>query len=593
MPTNGAKGLDPITVKILWDRLASIASEATTTQYRTAFSTVVRESNDFACSIMDVGGGTLAQSDIGLPSFVATQAITLENMLKRFPLDSLEEGDVLITNDPWIATAQIYDFTCLKPIVKNGRVVAFAGSVAHTPDIGGVQRWSLSLDVFEEGLFVPPMKVFRAGERNEDLFTLIEYNCRTPGYTLGDLDAQFSALHIMEQRVLALLDEQELDDLDKLVPEIYGRSEAAIRAVIDEIPDGTYTYELWIDNGFTDPLAPRHIKDRPPLLIHAAVTIAGSDITVDYSESSPQIAGGFNSGWTFTQAYTGYGVRLMTVPYLPHNAGFLRPLKVISKPGTIMNAEYPSAGLYRHAIGHQACDAVFGALAEVIPDRVWAQGGSAPVWIFIALGKDRRGNAYNRLLPINGGLGAMPAKDGEIATFPANLSNTPIEIMEDSMPIVMESKEVIPDSAGPGKYRGAPGQRVTFRAKASIVFSFMVARMQHPPQGLLGGLSGRGGRVWMNGEEMGPRDGQLQDGDVLVFETPGGGGMHPPFERNIAAVEEDVQEEIVSIEQARLAYGVVIDPQTLQADLDATERLRVRADGSAGTERELAAAAVD
>ena len=189
MASNGAKGLDAVTVKILWDRLASIASEATTIQYRTAFSTVVRESNDFACSIMDVGGGTLAQSDIGLPSFVATQAITLENMLKKFPLDSLEEGDVLITNDPWIATAQVYDFTCLAPIVKNGKVVAFAGSVAHSPDIGGVQRWSLALDVFEEGLFVPPMKLFRAGKRNEDLFTLIAANCRTPGYTLGDLDA--------------------------------------------------------------------------------------------------------------------------------------------------------------------------------------------------------------------------------------------------------------------------------------------------------------------------------------------------------------------------------------------------------------------
>lgn len=591
MASNGAKGLDAVTVKILWDRLASIASEATTTQYRTAFSTVVRESNDFACSIMDLGGGTLAQSDIGLPSFVATQAITLENMLKKFPLDSLQEGDVLITNDPWIATAQVYDFTCLAPIVKNDKVVAFAGSVAHSPDIGGVQRWSIALDVFEEGLFVPPMKLFRAGKRNEDLFTLIAANCRTPGYTLGDLDAQLSALHTMEQRVLALLDEQGMDDLDELVPEIYGRSEAAMRAVISEIPDGTYTNELWIDNRFPDPLVREQVQDRPPLLIHAKVTVAGSDITVDYSESSPQVAGSVNSGWTFTQAYTGYGVRLMTVPYLPHNAGFLRPLKVISKPGTIMNAKYPAAGLSRHAIGHQVCDAFYGALAHAIPDRIWAQGGSAPSWTFIAFGKDRRGNAYNRILPLNGGLGAMPHKDGEIATFPANLSNTPIEVVEDTMPMIMESKAVIPDSAGPGKYRGAPGQRVTFRATSEIIFSSIAARMLNPPQGLLGGLPGRGGRVWLNGEEISPRDGQLKPDDVLVFETPGGGGMHPPYERAIGAVVEDVQEEIVSVEQAREAYGVVIDPVTLQADEDATAQLR--GGGVRSEEPDLAAAADD
>ena len=575
MASNGKERLDSVTVKILWDRLASIANEATTTQYRTAFSTVVRESNDFACSIMDIGGGTLAQSEIGVPSFVATQAITLQNILKKFPLESLEVGDVIITNDPWIATAQVYDFTCLAPIFNNSKVVAFAGSVAHSPDIGGVQRWSTALDVFEEGLFVPPMKLFRGGQPNEDLFTLIAANSRTPGYTLGDLDAQLSALHIMEQRVKELLDEHEMDDLDGLVPEIYGRSEAAIRAVLREIPDGVYTYDLKIDNRFPDPLTPGQAEDRPPLVLRASVTIIGSDIIVDYSGSSPQVSGGVNSGWTGTQAYTGYGIRLITVPYLPHNAGFLRPIKVISPTGTIVNAEYPAAGLCRHAIGHQVCDAVYGALAEAVPERVWAQGGSAPGWIFIVMGKDRRGNAYNRLIPINGGLGAMPHKDGEIATFPSNMSNTPLEVVEDTMPMIMESKAVIPDSAGPGKYRGGFGQRVTFRATAPIIYSIVAARILYPPQGLLGGRPGRGGNVWLNSEEIVPGDGQLLPGDMLVFESPGGGGLHPPTERAVEAVIEDVEEGLVSVHQATSSYGVVVDPETLDVDLDATEFLRL------------------
>ena len=568
------QSVDSITVKILWDRLASIASEATTSQYRTAFSTVVRESNDFACSIMDVDGGTLAQSEIGGPSFVATQSITLQHVLKLFPIDTMQPGDVIITNDPWIATAQIHDFTCLAPIFIKNRVVAFAGSVAHSPDIGGVQRWYIALDVYEEGLFVPPMKLFRGGERNEDLFTLIAANSRTPGYTLGDLNAQLSALHVIEQRLQELLDEQGMDDLDALVDEIYGRSEAAIRAVLQEIPDGVYTHEVLIDNRFPDPLTSGKVEQGPPLVLRASVTISNSDITVDYTGSSPQVRGSVNSGWTGTQAYSGYGIRFITVPYQPHNAGFLRPIKVISPPGTIVNAKFPAPGLYRHAIGHQVCDAVFGALAKAVPERVWAQGGSAPGWIFIVMGKDRQGHSYNRLVPLNGGLGAMPQKDGVIATFPSNMSNTPVEVLEDTMPMIVESKAIIPDSAGPGKYRGACGQRVVFRAKAPIIYSFMAARILHPPQGLLGGWPGRGGRVLLNGEEIPPGEGQLLPGDLLVFETPGGGGLHPPSQRRIQSVVEDVSEGLVSVRQARDAYKVVVDPKTGEVDIQATAALR-------------------
>ena len=575
MTTNGVSGLDPVTVKILWDRLSSIASEATITLYRTAFSTVVRESNDFACTIMDAGGGgTLAQSDVGLPSFVATQAITLRAVLEKFPVETLKPGDVLITNDPWIGTFQVMDFAILAPIFHREKVVAFAGSVSHTPDIGGLKRWTLALDIFEEGLFVPPMYFHREGVPNADLLEIIEANSRTPKYTLGDLDAQFASLKIMERRLQELMEEQNLNDLDELVMEIYGRSELAMRAVIDEIPDGRYTSSLLIDNNFPDPLTMEVEPDRQPLEMRTAVTIDGPDITVDYSGSSPQVRGGINSGWTFTQAYTGYGVRFMMVPYLPHNAGFLRPIEVISETGTIMAAAFPAPNMARHAIGHQVVDGVYAALAEIIPERTMAQGGSAPVWVFACVGEDRRGNTYHRILVMNGGLGGMPQKDGEVASFPGNFPNTPCEVIDDTMQVIVESKEAIPDSAGPGKFRGAFGQRLTYRFLDPVVYTIMLARLQHPPKGLLGGWPARAGRILLNGKDIGPGSGPIEAGDVLVFETPGGGGLYSPLERTVDAVVADVEEELVSIEVARDAYGVVIDPQTLTADVGATDELR-------------------
>jgi N-methylhydantoinase B len=205
-----------------------------------------------------------------------------------------------------------------------------------------------------------------------------------------------------------------------------------------------------------------------------------------------------------------------------------------------------------------------------------AQGGSSPSWILIAVGKDRRGNPYHRIIPINGGLGALPRKDGEVATFPANLSNTPVEMLDDAMHVVIESKEIIPDSAGPGKYRGGFGQRVAFRAADPMIYSVLASRIQHPPQGLLGGKPGRAGKIFLNGREIGPGDGQLLPGDVIVFETPGGGGLHPPTERPVELVVADVEEGLVSIGQAREAYGVALDPVTGEADLNETERLRLR-----------------
>ena len=539
--------LDPVTVRILWDRLVSIVDEATVAQYRTAFSTVVQEANDFACSIMDTTGGTLANSQTGLPSFVATQAFTLSDLLQRFPSDDFHPGDVFITNDPWIGTGQAMDITLLSPIFRGERLVAFAGSVAHAPDLGGAQHWNLSVDVFDEALLIPPLKLYDRGEPNATLLALIQANSRLPHLTLGDLDSQLAAIHRATTRLLAVMDEYDLTDLEELTEEIYARSEGAMRAAITAIPDGRYVGEVWSE-GFRDPRTGNgDIAEPEPILMRATVTIAGSDLTVDFAGSSPQVPGSFNSVWTFTTAYSLYALRYVLVPLFPNNAGFYRPLHVICPEGTVVNARYPSATLSRHVIGHQVADAIYAALAPVLPEAVLAQGGSSPSWDLLLTGEDVQGRHFHRLVIINGGTGAGPREDGATLCFPANISNTPVEILESAMPLVCDCKEIVAGSAGEGRTRGGFGQRMTFRALAPMQYSLINARVRHAPQGLLGGAPGRAGRAVAAGRELPPgSNGSLAPGETLMIETPGGGGLGLVSERDAARIERDRRDGVGS-----------------------------------------------
>lgn len=538
------EALDLVTVRLLWDRLVSIVDEATVTQYRTAFSTVVQEANDFACSVMDHRGGTLANSQFGLPSFVATQAVTLKAVLDRFEPDQIKDGDVFITNDPWIGTGQVMDLTLLRPIFRKDRLVAFAGSVAHSPDLGGVQRWNVSTDVFEEAIFIPLTKLYEAGQPNRVLLDLIVANTRLPDLTMGDLEAQLAAMRPIVSRLVALMDEYGLDELDPLADDIYRRSEAAMRAAINRIPDGSYVGEV-VSDGFPNPLEPA--KPQEPILIRATVVVTGDEMKVSFEGSSAQRPGSFNSVWTFTEAYTLYGLRLILVPEAPNNAGFYRPIAVECPEGSVVNARFPAATLSRHAVGHQVVDAVYAALAPVLPDAVIAQGGSAPSWDLLLMGDDLRGRPFHRLVIINGGSGATARLDGNTWCFPANISNTPIEVLEASVPVLCEEKALVVNSAGPGRQRGGFGQRLSVLALTGVQFSLINARVVHPPQGLLGGGPGRRGRALLNGEEIPPgSDGFLAPGQRLMIETPGGGGMSPISERDKSRLASELEDGFVT-----------------------------------------------
>ncbi len=550
--------IDEVSLRILWDRLVSVTNEASVVLKRSAFSTLVRDCNDFACSIMTPNGDTLAIADASLPSFSTTQSITLKAVLERFPLESWRPGDVVITNDPWIATGQIMDITLLKPTFHRDRLVAFTGSIAHSPDLGGLQRWNGAKDIYEEGLFIRPTKFYSEGMPNETLFQLLEWNSRMPEQTIGDLMAQLASHEVGERRLIQVMEEHDLDTLDELAYEIFARSERTIRAAIAEIPNGEYRFEMMADGSLGGPYDQVGERREPePMAVRVKVTVADTSIEVDFSESSDQVEPPINSVFPFTYAYGAYAIRLLLVSHLPQNAGFLRPLRIVAKQGTVMNAAYPAATLNRGIVGHLVCDAIFGALSELLPARARAMSGSTPLWQLILIGEDDANRPYQRIMPLNGGLGATTGADGIVCSFPANLTTVPVEILELTTPIRWERKEILTDSAGPGTFRGGYGVRSVFRPLRRGLFSMTFSRVANPPKGFLGGGDGRAGHVVLNGTELRPgAEGVLHVGDELIVETPGGGGIGLPEQRPPDKIQSDLEAGVISEDHAVAMYGL-------------------------------------
>lgn len=557
---------DPITLKILWERLISISGEMAATLVRTSFSTIVREANDYACALLDARGNSLAQAAHSIPSFIGTLPITAKHFLRKYPPETLEPGDSLVTNDPWLATGHLPDITIATPIFHRGKLVAFAGAVAHVPDIGGVYGRGLTTEIFEEGLRIPMTRLFRRGEPNDELFGLIRENVRVPDQTVGEILGMVSAGGVGAQRLVELMDEAGLDDLTPLAQEIHLRSEEAMRSAIKEIPDGEYPGEITVD-GYD---APIHVR--------ALVTVRGDGIEVDYTGSSDQTPWAINAVMNYTFAYTAYIIKCVTLPSLPNNEGCFRPIRVIAPEGSIMNARPPAATLMRHVLGHVAHGALFSALAQALPARVMAHSGSAPLTTHSFAGVGRNGRRFVQIVTANGGTGACPQKDGESASFPSNLSNTPVEMMEASAPLLVEEKALVADSAGAGRFRGGCGQRMTFRVVADgpITHGLLLNRLDYPALGLLGGKPGAPNRAWLNGTPHPQPRGRwvLRPGERVTLEYPGGGGLHEPFTRDPRLVLHDVLNGLVSMEKARSDYGVVIDPDLRTVDSEATAKLR-------------------
>jgi N-methylhydantoinase B len=524
-------GPDPLLLSMQWAKLQSVVDEASATLLRTAFSRIVTEANDYTCALFDVKGDMIIQSSQGLTSFTGVLAVAIKHFLKAFPIPDLDPGDCLIMNEPWLGASQVNDMHVVTPIFHHQRVVAYAANISHCPDVGGRILSGDSREVFEEGIRLPMSKLFKRGKPNEELLRIFLNNVRVPDIVRGDLMAQWSSNLIMERGVLAFLREYRLDSLERIAHEILRRSEAAMRTAIRAVPDGTYTSEIETD-GFDEPLQ-----------IRASVEVRGDRISVDYAGTSPQTPVGINCCWNYTYAETVFPLICVVRPATPVNGGCLRPLTVVAPEGSVLNPRFPAAVGARAMVSMFLPTAIFRALASAVPDRVLADP-SAPTWIPTCSGLNQYGKRFADIIFMNGGLGARPTKDGiNVIGFPANISSTPIEIFENEKPIMVGEKQLVPDTGGPGKYRGGCGQRfsLTSYSEAPITFAMRGDRVQHPAQGLFGGGAGAPGSVTLNGSPIhSKRTIQLHAGDHLVLETPGGGGYGDPAERSKTAQDDDL-----------------------------------------------------
>ena len=540
------KPLDPILLGIVWQRLTGLMDEVAQTFVRTSFSVVVRENWDLACSLMDSDGRQFAQSSRSIPSFLGTMPRTLQAMLQRFPRDTLEPGDVLVSNDPWLGTGHLNDITTIKPIFRGDMLVAFVGGTFHTVDIGGAPS-PTAKDVFEEGICIPIGKIKRRGIENEDIVAFLRENLREPDETIGDIRAQFAAFDLASERLVRLMAEENIDDLRTVTDEILDRSERSMREVIATIPDGEYT-DIVTSDGFDHPLT-----------IRCTIRKKDTDIEVDFAGTSDQVPWPVNSVMNFTFAYSAYALKCALDPTAPNNDGSLRPIRITAPEGCLVNPTRPAPVWGRHLSGHYLPFAIFRALSRIVPEKIPAESGS-PVWNVYFKGFDRNDKKFVRMFFMNGGHGARPNRDGPAClSFPTNVANTPIEQFENSTPLIVTEKALITDSGGSGKYRGGASQKIGFRSVSDKPITFVIRheRVKHPPGGLLGGGPGACGVDRLNGEIIPAKASLvLERGDTVTFETPGGGGMYDPRQRDRDAVLRDLADGIVSERVARDVYGV-------------------------------------
>lgn len=539
MPQALADFSDPITLQVMWNRLIFIADQADNVLGRTAFSPIVRENHDYVTVLLDSRGRALAQCTWSIPVFITSlPAAAQKYFLKKFPTEVLEPGDVLATNDPEIGTGHLPDVTMITPIFKNGKVVAYAGSIAHLPDIGGRPLHSESSDIFEEGIRFPILKLHRAGVPNQDLLDTIAASVRLPTEVLGDLDSMVAANNVMGRELLKFLDEYDLDEIDGLADAIHTRSEAQTRKAINSWPNGTYRATVMLD-GFD-----------VPVTLNAAVIVSDNSIHVDYAGSSEQVLFSINCRANYRYAHTVYALKCLLDPDTPNNEGCINQITDEAPEGSILNPYQWAAGNSRNLVGHVIPSLIFKALEDVVPDKVLGDSGGAPIWSINCVGQRDDGTQYGAIQNFHGGLGARSDMDGlDTLSFPSNCRVTAVEMFELAVPLLTECKELIPDSGGAGQFRGGLGQRATVRNLGRTPMNIYVAseRVNYPCFGVVGGHSGAAGKVLKQGRPHFPKGKiVLATGERLTVETPGGGGWGRPDRRNRGAIVHDVEQGLVT-----------------------------------------------
>jgi N-methylhydantoinase B len=569
--------LAQIHTQIMWNRLIAVVEEQAQTMLRTAFSTSVREAGDLSAGVFDRHGRMLAQAVTGTPGHVNSMANAVRYFLDVYPLATMKPGDHYITNDPWLTSGHLHDITVVTPSFYRGEAVGLFANTIHVVDIGGLGMGPDGRQVFEEGLSIPIMPLAREGDMNEDLLRLVRANVREPLQVEGDIYACAACNDEGTRRLIDMMDEFEIANLDRLGDTIIEASRDATLERIRALPKGTYRNSLTMDG-----------YDKP-LLLNAALTISDDGVHVDYDGTSAASGFGINVVFNYCLAYTAFGVKCLVAPEVPNNAGSLAPITVSAPEGCVLNAKRPWPVAARHTVGQMLPDVVAGCLQQAIAGGVPAEGASS-LWnpqIFgggSLVDEVEEGTDANKLPEFStvifhcGGAGARPEKDGLSATaFPSGVRTIPVEATESVAPIVFYRREFRDGSGGPGQFRGGLGQVIELGGAGATPLALLCnfERVHHPARGRRGGQPGAAGVVTLrSGRPIRPKGRQtVPPRDAICLQLPGGGGFGNPRARESGRVREDVLDGLITADAARRDYGVAIGADG-EIDVAETERIR-------------------
>jgi len=571
--------LDPVIAEIVRNGVIAVTEEMKTNLMRTAYNMIIYEALDFTVGLFTPQGETVSIG-IGLPMFIRGMAETVKAKIRHFGLDGMKPGDIYVTNDAYITGSHLNHVTLTLPIFDKDALVGFACCMAHWIDIGGTLG-GMTTDIFSEGLQIPILKYQDRGEVNEDLVDIIRHNVRIPSRALGDLRAQVTAVKTGERRFLELVDRYGGDNVAAAIAAIMDRSETAARVHTKSIPDGVYEAESFMDDD--------GISIGRPIPIRVRVEVKGEEMTIDLTEVSRQVRGFYNSGITTGHACAQVAYKCLTSPTdYPINDGSFRSLKTIVPPGRVISATRPAPMRWWMTFPMTIVDTVFKALASAIPDRVIA-GHHADLLVAQFHGFNAKTSELfmGNFGPLGGGWGAKRSEDGVSGTVAINdgdTHNSPNEQIEAKFPLVVERYALVPDSGGAGRYRGGLGVERVVRARTDITLNTQIERAHCRPWGLEGGRDGKGNSVALRFGTHWKTEfpnakvlvAQIKAGDAFRLRSGGGGGYGSPLDRPVEDVRDDVRQGYVSVHEAAVFYGVVIDADTFRVNEGATMLLRAR-----------------
>ncbi len=550
-----------VAYQVMWNRLISVVEEQAQALVRTAFSTSVREAGDLSAGVYDKEGRMLAQAVTGTPGHVNAMADAVAHFIRRIGRDNMFQGDVYITNDPWEGTGHLHDITMVTPSFKDGALVGFFACTAHIVDIGGRGFGADAASVYEEGLYIPIMKFAERGEVDPTLIRIVRGNVREPDQLVGDMYALATCNEIGHRRLIEMMEEFGLDDLEGIATYILDNSRLATLEAINALPRQSALGEMTVD-GFA-----------APITLKVKVSVEEDRIVSDFTGTSGLDKKGINCPLVYTKAYACYALKVAIAPEIPNNHASLAPFEIVAEENTIVHAVHPAPVALRHIVGHFVPDVVFNAFDQIVPDLVPAEGAGCLCNFQVSLRPRTDAPApdharRSEVLTFNsGGSGARPGSDGLNATaFPSGVMTMPVEATEHAGPVIIWRKELRPDSGGPGKRRGGTGQYMEVGAVEGHEFDFsaMFDRVDHPAMGRHGGGAGAPTTIARSdGAQMHGKGKQfVPHGARVVMAFPGGGGYGPAKDRDPALVRRDLARGYISAKAAAADYGMA------QSDID-------------------------